>query len=126
MSYRPWLDKFSSNDATNPLTPSYFEDRLVAGDGITLTTNNDGGAETITVASDQKALVSDSDTEAGYLGSKLVAGTGMTLTVSGTNEIITFATTVEGGYWEPLITGDTDTADFLLDDTRDILMVQIL
>ena len=51
MSFRPWLDKISANDATNPLTPSYLENRLVAGTGMTLTVNNDGGSETITFAS---------------------------------------------------------------------------
>lgn len=126
MSYRPWLDKISSNDATNPLIPSYFEDRLIAGAGITLTVNNDGGAETITIAGDRKVLVSSSDTTAGYLADKLIAGTGMALTITGsTDEVITFASTVEGGYWEPLITGDTDTADFLLSDDLDILMVEL-
>ena len=86
MSYRPWLDKISANDTTNPLTPSYFQDRLIAGAGITLTVNNEGGAETITITS---------------------------------------TATGGGGYWEPLITGDTDTADFLLSDDLDILMVEL-
>ena len=125
MSYRPWLDKISANDATNPLIPSYLEDRLIAGSGITLTVNNDGGAETITFAGTGIAKVSSSDSTAGYLASKLVAGTGMTLTVSGTNEIITIATTVTGGYYEPMITGDTDPADFILTDLFDIIMVEV-
>ena len=125
MSYRPWLDKISANDTDNALTPSYLEDKLVAGAGMTLTVNNDGGAETISFIHNGTAKVSSSDTTAGYLASKLIAGTGMTLTVSGTNEIMTIATTVTGGYYEPMITGDTDPCEFILTDLFDIIMVEV-
>jgi hypothetical protein len=37
--------KVSSNDTT----PGYLDGKLVAGSGITLTTNNDGGNETLTI-----------------------------------------------------------------------------
>ncbi len=90
--------KVSSNDTT----AGYLESKLVAGSNITLTTNNDGGNETITIASaggvdtDEKSKVSANDTTAGYLNGKLVAGSGISFTENnnGSDETLTIASTV--------------------------------
>lgn len=73
--------KISSNDTT----AGYLNGKLVAGSGIVLTENNNGGNETLTISAnavdlDVKVSVSANDTTAGYLNGKLVAGTGITLT----------------------------------------------
>lgn len=90
--------KVSSNDTT----AGYLENKLLAGSNITLTTNNDGGNETITIASaggvdtDEKSKVSANDTTAGYLNGKLVAGSGISFTENnnGGDESLTIASTV--------------------------------
>lgn len=68
--------KVSSNDTT----AGYLNGKLVAGSGIVLTENNNGGNETLTISAnavdlDVKVSVSANDTTAGYLNGKLVAGT---------------------------------------------------
>ncbi len=73
--------KVSSNDTT----AGYLNGKLVAGSGIVLTENNNGGNETLTISAnavdlDVKVSVSANDTTAGYLNGKLVAGTGITFT----------------------------------------------
>lgn len=75
------LAKISSNDTT----AGYLNGKLVAGSGIVLTENNNGGNETLTISAnavdlDVKVSVSANDTTAGYLNGKLVAGTGITFT----------------------------------------------
>lgn len=75
------LAKVSSNDTT----AGYLNGKLVAGSGIVLTENNNGGNETLTISAnavdlDVKVSVSANDTTAGYLNGKLVAGTGITFT----------------------------------------------
>jgi hypothetical protein len=92
------LVKVSSNDTT----AGYLENKLVAGSNITLTTNNDGGNETLTIASaggvdtDEKSKVSANDTTSGYLNGKLVAGSGISFTENnnGGDESLTIASTV--------------------------------
>ena len=86
--------KVSSNDTT----AGYLNGKLVAGANVTLTENNNGGDETLTIAAnftdvDDKAKVSSNDTTAGYLNGKLVAGTNITLTENnnGGNETLTIA-----------------------------------
>ena len=97
-------DKYASVSA-NDTTAGYLNGKLVAGTGITFTENNDGSAETLTIAcsitdTDKYAKVSSNDTTAGYLNGKLVAGTSITLTEGsdGGNETLTIAlTTIDGG-----------------------------
>jgi len=91
--------KVSSNDTT----PGYLDGKLVAGSGITLTQNNDGGDETLTITANvadtnDKARVSANDTTPGYLDGKLVAGSGITLTQNndGGDETLTIAAESEG------------------------------
>jgi hypothetical protein len=98
--------KVSSNDTT----AGYLNGKLVAGANVTLTENNNGGNETLTISAnftdaDDKAKVSSNDTTAGYLNGKLVAGTNITLTENndGGNETLTI-TAVGGG-----VTGFTPT-----------------
>lgn len=69
----------------NDTTAGYLNGKLVAGSGIVLTENNNGGNETLTISAnavdlDVKVSVSANDTTAGYLNGKLVAGTGITFT----------------------------------------------
>jgi len=92
--------KVSSNDTT----AGYLNGKLVAGTNVTLTENNDGGNETLTIAAtftdvDDKAKVSSNDTTAGYLNGKLVAGTNITFTENndGGNETLTIAAAGGGG-----------------------------
>lgn len=71
--------------SSNDTTPGYLNGKLVAGTGIGFTENNNGGNETLTIAStivntDEVAKVSSNDTTAGYLNGKLVAGSGIALT----------------------------------------------
>jgi len=73
--------KISANDTT----AGYLNGKLVAGSGIVLTENNNGGNETLTISAnavdlDVKVSVSANDTTAGYLNGKLVAGTGIVFT----------------------------------------------
>jgi len=89
--------KVSSNDTTS----GYLNGKLVAGTGVSLTENNDGGNETLTIANtvtntDEKAKVSSNDTTSGYLNGKLIAGTGVSLTENndGGNETLTIANTI--------------------------------
>lgn len=59
----------------NDTTPATLMEKLVAGAGITITENNDGTNETVTIASsgtDVLVKVSDDDTTAGYLGGKII------------------------------------------------------
>ena len=73
------------NSATDT-TPSYLNTKLLVGAGLSKTTNNGGGDETLTLAStvtlDGKAKVSSNDTTPGFLNGKLVGGTNITLVES--------------------------------------------
>jgi len=89
--------KVSSNDTT----PGFLNGKLVAGTNVTLTENNNGGNETLTISAnftdaDDKSKVSANDTTAGFLNGKLVAGTNVTLTENnnGGNETLTISATV--------------------------------
>jgi len=68
--------KVSSNDQQS----DYLVAKIVAGDGIEVTEQNDGDVETLRVAAtggasvDEKVKVSANDTVPGYLNGKLVAG----------------------------------------------------
>ena len=84
--------KVSANDTTE----GYLNGKLVAGTNITLTENNDGSNETLTVTAtdtNDAAKVSANDTTAGFLNGKLVAGTNITFTENndGANETLTIA-----------------------------------
>jgi len=73
------------NSATDT-TPSYLNTKLLVGTGLSKTTNNGGGDETLTLAStvtlDGKAKVSSNDSTPGFLNGKLVGGTNITLVES--------------------------------------------
>lgn len=90
--------------STNDTTSGFLNGKLVAGTGIALTENNDGGNETLTVSAnvvttDELAKVSANDTTAGFLNGKLVAGANITLTETnnGGNETLVIASTASGG-----------------------------
>jgi hypothetical protein len=92
--------KVSSNDTT----PGFLNGKLVAGTNVTLTENNNGGNETLTINAnftdaDDKSKVSANDTTAGFLNGKLVAGTNITLTENnnGGNETLTISAAGGGG-----------------------------
>jgi hypothetical protein len=89
--------KVSSNDTT----PGFLNGKLVAGTNVTLTENNNGGNETLTISAnftdaDDKSKVSANDTTAGFLNGKLVAGTNVTFTENnnGGDETLTISATV--------------------------------
>lgn len=89
--------KVSSNDTT----PGFLNGKLVAGTNVTLTENNDGGNETLTIAAnftdaDDKVKVSAGDTTPAFLDTKLLAGSNITLTKGnvGGNETYTVAANV--------------------------------
>lgn len=94
--------KVSANDTTE----GYLNGKLVAGSGISLAENNDGGNETLTIANtateDETVKVSANDTTEGYLDGKLVAGTEITLTENndGGNETLTIASTASASVAE--------------------------
>lgn len=84
--------KVSSNDTT----AGYLNGKLVAGANVTLTENNNGGNETLTIAAnftdaDDKVKVSAGDTTPAFLDTKILAGTNITLTKgnAGGNETLT-------------------------------------
>lgn len=84
--------KVSSNDTT----PGFLNGKLVAGANVTLTENNNGGNETLTIAAnftdaDDKVKVSAGDTTPAFLDTKILAGTNITLTKgnAGGNETLT-------------------------------------
>jgi hypothetical protein len=92
--------KVSSNDTT----PGFLNGKLVAGTNVTLTENNNGGDETLTISAnftdaDDKSKVSANDTTAGFLNGKLVAGTNITLTENnnGGDETLTISFAGGGG-----------------------------
>lgn len=90
--------KVSSNDTVT----GYLNGKLVAGTNVTLTENNNGSNETLTISSadtNDQAKVSSNDTTAGYLNGKLVAGTNVTFTENndGGNETLTISATGGGG-----------------------------
>lgn len=76
------LVKITSADTT----ANYLQPKLIAGTNISITKNNPGANETLTISStgiissDEKVKVSITDTSAGFLLDKLVAGTNITLT----------------------------------------------
>lgn len=89
--------KVSSNDTT----AGYLNGKLVAGANVTLTENNNGGNETLTIAAnftdaDDKVKVSAADTTPAFLDTKLLAGSNITLTKGnvGGNETYTVAANV--------------------------------
>lgn len=75
----------SAKVSANDTTAGYLNGKLVAGSGITLTENNDGSNETLTITatggsgSDENVKVSANDTTASFLGNKIVAGTGIAI-----------------------------------------------
>ena len=101
--------------STNDTTSGFLNGKLVAGTGIALTENNDGGNETLTVSAnvvttDELTKVSANDTTSGYLNGKLVAGTGITLTENndGGNETLSVAVgSIDAGV---ITTGTVGTA----------------
>ena len=107
----------SANDtASGPLLS-----KLVAGTGIQFTEINDGGFETLEVATttgpltDELGKVSSNDTTADYLGTKLVAGTGVTLTElnDGSNETLEIAATGSATDELAKVSSNDTTADYL-------------
>lgn len=71
----------------NDTTPGYLVTKIVAGANVTVTETNDGGNETLVIASTasgdtdtKEAKVSSNDTTPGFLNGKLIAGAGITLT----------------------------------------------
>jgi hypothetical protein len=91
--------KISANDTT----ANYLFPKLAEGTGITITELNNGGDETIEIAStvvntDEKTKVSANDTLAGYLLSKLTPGTGIDITElnNGGNEQVEITCTASG------------------------------
>ena len=88
--------KVSANDTT----ANYLENKLVAGSNVTLTVNNEGLDETITISAtggggvtDVNVRVSSDDTTPGDLETKLIAGAGIAMTTQnpGANETRTIA-----------------------------------
>jgi hypothetical protein len=87
--------------SANDQTTGYLNGKLVAGTNVTLTENNNGSDETLTISAtlgpspDEKVKVSSNDTTEGYLNGKLVAGTNVTLTENnnGGNETLTVSST---------------------------------
>jgi hypothetical protein len=109
--------KVSSNDTT----AGYLNGKLVAGTGVSFTENNNGGNETLTIAStvvntDETAKVSSNDTTAGYLNGKLVAGTNITLTENnnGGNETLTIAAAGDTTYAVTLADAENTTSQITL------------
>jgi hypothetical protein len=99
--------KISANDTT----AGYLNGKLVAGSGIVLTENNNGGNETLTISAnavdlDVKVSVSANDTTAGYLNGKLVAGTGIVFTENNNGGDETLTLTI-GNHDASLITTGT-------------------
>ncbi|CBA17807.1 putative cell surface protein [Acaryochloris phage A-HIS1] len=75
----------------NDTTAGGLADKLTAGTNVTLTENNDGGSETLSIsAADPTVIVSANDTTAGTLDAKVVAGEGTEVVVNneGANESI--------------------------------------
>lgn len=106
--------KVSSNDTT----PGFLNGKLVAGANVTLTENNNGGNETLTISAnftdaDDKVKVSAGDTTPAFLDTKIVAGSNITLTKgnAGGNETYTVAATV------PVTSVNTKTGAVTLTNT---------
>jgi hypothetical protein len=103
--------KISANDTT----AGYLNGKLVAGSGIVLTENNNGGNETLTISAnavdlDVKVSVSSNDTTAGYLNGKLVAGTGIVFTENNNGGDETLTLTVGSIDASLITTGTIGTA----------------
>ena len=95
-------DGYSFKVSLDDASPGFLEDKLVAGTGVTFTTNDTGGNESITidvissvvasiVQDGYQLKISSSDGASGFLETKLVAGSNVTLTKtdSGGSEILT-------------------------------------
>lgn len=87
----------------NDTTAGTLGQKLVAGTGVTLTEQTDGGNETLQISATAlpdpaEVKVSSNDTAPGFLNGKLVAGTGVTLTEQsdGGNETLEIAVTGSG------------------------------
>ena len=118
---RIWDGESGSGDenvkvSANDTTASTLDNKLVAGANITLTENNDGGNETLTIAStasgaDENVGVSANDTTPGKLTDKLVAGSNITLTENndGGNETLTIDAAGGGGTDENVAVSANDT-----------------
>ena len=103
--------KISANDTT----AGYLNGKLVAGSGIVLTENNNGGNETLTISAnavdlDVKVSVSANDTTSGYLNGKLVAGTGIVFTENNNGGDETLTLTVGSIDASLITTGTIGTA----------------
>lgn len=76
--------KISANDTT----ADYLDDKLVAGTGITLTENNDGNNETLTIAAHVPVTLATNH-GLGLTGQVLNMGTPSTCTLATTNAVTT-------------------------------------
>ena len=103
--------KISANDTTLGFPIA----KLVQGDAITLTENNDGGNETLTIASTGQTKVSSNDTTVGYLNGKLLQGTNITLVEGndGGDETLTINSTAGGTDELAKVSANDTTAGFL-------------
>jgi hypothetical protein len=116
----------SSNDTTQ----DYLLTKILGGTGITITENNNGSNETMTIADDGQSLVSSNDTTHKYLQDAIVGGDGITVSTlnDGADEDVNIAhdgtglcssndTTV--GYLEDKITGGNGVLTSTLNDAGD-------
>lgn len=79
--------KVSSNDTT----PDFLFNKILGGTEITVTENNDGGVETLTisfdgVATDELVKISSNDTTSDYLLNKIVVGSSGNLQLTELND----------------------------------------
>jgi len=91
--------------SANDTTVGVLNGKAVAGIGVTFTENNDGAAETLTIA--VGSYVSTNDTTNGALNGKLVAGSNITFTENndGAAETLTIAVTSTAAI--PTMTGNS-------------------
>ncbi len=93
--------KFKISNADT--TPNFAENKIVAGANVTLTKNNAGANETITISTptpttlDYKTKISSADSTPNFVENKIVAGSNITITKNntGANESLTIAATAQ-------------------------------
>ena len=108
-------DHKSMVDATDT-TPGYLATKLVAGQAVTLTVENEGWNETLQIASsDHFVGIDANDTTPGFLAAKLQAGSGITLTTEGSpgNETLQVAAQVQNGDRKVVVDSSDTTPAFL-------------